>query len=1024
MDPYNRQVAEYIPIVYVFKETPVILAETIVDQSIQWGVILHTSIWLIYIIGLSFFLFRFIKGLRSIYKLFREGEKANLDSNTLITTSENHLPFSFLNMVFISKDLPLNEDYNRILTHELAHVKARHSLDVLILEIINIIFWFHPMIYLYKSALRQTHEYLADAAVCGNDSRQLYGQLLLRQSLSGLEIALAHQFFHSHIKKRINMIYQEKSGRKAWLKYAMAVPALVLLLLVFTSHDSKLEDPFILDDINYQTETHESTNDNKLTEKQKNRLRSEVQEILILKTELSTLEKEKQLTDLIKKWNKKFPKKQASIRGTISFTIFREKMVLTTDEGIIKIRPLPLSLPNRATVEKYNLLSTTIPTIDELTNNLKSNPYPSEIALVHHYLLFQSYYSKNGKLKGEILNLFEQYIKEKEFQLPFNLKDIQLHFNITTPKIIQDYINSNDESHRPLFWGQSMGLFTPHRMHIDVKYPIGFFAYLTPKQAIGIYGPQGDKGLIAVSNYTLHPEHPELQSQQLSKDIENFFSTIDQISVKNWANKLKEVNHSLKNKYPNARDHITPYTSIAHKHNITLVFKDKKIIKAYRGDGNSTERIDSEASVNFPIGTEIPSPPKKKLNKTKANNSEKYLSSDFKLSQPFIKSVYENFIVPKVLRSKGIESAVVVLLNVNRNNRVTNYRVAHSLNDQLSISAEQTMKAVEGIDVLDGSDQIDISKTYAINFIIEHDDIINSSSDSLLNIVREDTSIEILDEFNIMYYFKPSTDKKRSAPKKSKSTSDSKSTKPYIIGGYNKVFDSHPENILISKGEIIKDFSELTKSDDNIVLTTLPEEEALAKYPELKNKRIIEVTTKKSMSGANPSNTISPTSIANFDSFNHADTIFTYDPETYTETIEIIYSNEIPSFPPLRKTVKRNSAGPMTIDTIMIFDPVTCKETYALISYPSHLTSNSPQVQAADFQYKIDKKNKSIHISGASKTNDISLQAEDGSKRIVFHKYTRDQDAFTFDVSAFSSGDYYLSSIVDAVEVMKRIQLE
>ena len=119
--------------------------------------------------------------------------------------------------------------------HERTHVKSRYSVDVLLIELIQITFWFNPMIYLYKTALRQTHEYLADAAVLRHTSRKTYGTMLLKQSLSGLEIALTHQFFHSHIKKRINMMYQKKSGRSAWLKYALAVPVLFVLTMVFAN---------------------------------------------------------------------------------------------------------------------------------------------------------------------------------------------------------------------------------------------------------------------------------------------------------------------------------------------------------------------------------------------------------------------------------------------------------------------------------------------------------------------------------------------------------------------------------------------------------------------------------------------------------------------------------------------------------------------------------------------------------------------------------------------------------------------
>ena len=155
-----------------------------------------------------------------------------------IRDRSEHLPFSFWDTIYISDRVELTEEFQDILEHERTHVKSRHSIDVLLIELIQIAFWFNPMIYVYKTALRQTHEYLADAAVLEQTSRKTYGTMLLKQSLSGLEIALTHQFFHSHIKKRINMMYQKKSGRSAWLKYALAVPVLFVLTVVFANRSN------------------------------------------------------------------------------------------------------------------------------------------------------------------------------------------------------------------------------------------------------------------------------------------------------------------------------------------------------------------------------------------------------------------------------------------------------------------------------------------------------------------------------------------------------------------------------------------------------------------------------------------------------------------------------------------------------------------------------------------------------------------------------------------------------------------
>ena len=239
---YQQEVAEVAPIIYVIQDAPVQIAATVdsmmSQQSIDWQLYFKYSLWIVYGIGAFILLARFIKGLWTIRGLYTKGIKEDKEGYTLITTPKDHLPFSFMKCVFVSDTLELKKEYEQIIRHEITHVEGRHSLDILFLEIINVLFWFNPLIYLFKTALRQTHEYLADAAVVKDTSRRTYGTLLLKQSLSGLQIALTHQFFHSHIKKRITMMYQKKSGRSAWLKYTLTLPVLALLFFIFSGYKS------------------------------------------------------------------------------------------------------------------------------------------------------------------------------------------------------------------------------------------------------------------------------------------------------------------------------------------------------------------------------------------------------------------------------------------------------------------------------------------------------------------------------------------------------------------------------------------------------------------------------------------------------------------------------------------------------------------------------------------------------------------------------------------------------------------
>ena len=193
-------------------------------------------LWSIYILGGIVVFSRFLFGLNRIFCIYKEADKTTHPNYTLVESDKYHLPFSFFHFIFISKQLPLNEEIEKVLQHEELHANQWHSIDIVFTELLQVFFWFNPILIFYKNALRQSHEYLADAYVTQDHNKNSYGQLLLQQSSSGLEIALANQFFHSQIKKRITMMYKEKSKRSAMVKYLAAVPVLLVMLIIFSSN--------------------------------------------------------------------------------------------------------------------------------------------------------------------------------------------------------------------------------------------------------------------------------------------------------------------------------------------------------------------------------------------------------------------------------------------------------------------------------------------------------------------------------------------------------------------------------------------------------------------------------------------------------------------------------------------------------------------------------------------------------------------------------------------------------------------
>ncbi len=209
----------------------VIVTAAAEEPGLGWQDILLT----LYCLGALIALLRFGYGLRKINSLYQAGEKSKMDKYFFVHTPVHHLPFSFFKNLFWSKHFVVEEeDRLNILLHEEAHIFQKHSLDVLFFEIMGVLFWCNPFIYLYKKAIKTTHEYLADDYVVAHVNRKKYGRLLLRQSQSAVPVALANSFFSTQLKNRIVMMTKTRSTKMASLKYLAGLPLLALLFLAFS----------------------------------------------------------------------------------------------------------------------------------------------------------------------------------------------------------------------------------------------------------------------------------------------------------------------------------------------------------------------------------------------------------------------------------------------------------------------------------------------------------------------------------------------------------------------------------------------------------------------------------------------------------------------------------------------------------------------------------------------------------------------------------------------------------------------
>ncbi len=144
-------------------------------------------------------------------------------------------PFSWLNFVVVSRsDLSLNG--REVIMHELSHVKQRHSVDIILVNLATIALWFNPIVWLVKRAMQQVHEYCADSAVLSKGVNAKEYQLLLITKAAKTHLNLvSSNLSHSGLKERMVMMLQRKSPRIAAAKSLYIIPIFIFAVLLFAS---------------------------------------------------------------------------------------------------------------------------------------------------------------------------------------------------------------------------------------------------------------------------------------------------------------------------------------------------------------------------------------------------------------------------------------------------------------------------------------------------------------------------------------------------------------------------------------------------------------------------------------------------------------------------------------------------------------------------------------------------------------------------------------------------------------------
>ena len=197
--------------------------------------------FVVWSVGFVFKLFIFIKKLISILLLIKKGKKQHIGKIRVIVCDTDNQAFSFFNYIFVNNDFfNLNENEKKqILIHEKLHSRQLHSLDNLLFEIYEAVFWFNPVSRKISDSIKEIHEFIVDIRLTKNKNKPDYSRLILKLVSKKSYFSTVSSFSKDEIINRIKLISNPESNkirkRRFWLSLPVLSTVIFAFLLIITS---------------------------------------------------------------------------------------------------------------------------------------------------------------------------------------------------------------------------------------------------------------------------------------------------------------------------------------------------------------------------------------------------------------------------------------------------------------------------------------------------------------------------------------------------------------------------------------------------------------------------------------------------------------------------------------------------------------------------------------------------------------------------------------------------------------------
>ncbi len=227
--PVDAGLLQYLPAIGNWKPAA---TESSAIVSGQWDLLLQ-----VLVVGIALMLLRLVVQYLSLLRMHRKAKLLVDGKVKLFEVSDPVVPFSFGTAVYINPSRHDEQEIREIIRHEMVRVQERHTLDVLLSELLVVFGWFNPFAWLTRAAIRQNLEFIADRQVLVNGIDRKQYQYLLLKVVGQKQFSLASHLNISALKNRIAMMNKIRTARVHLVKFAFAVPVLAVLLLAFRNQE-------------------------------------------------------------------------------------------------------------------------------------------------------------------------------------------------------------------------------------------------------------------------------------------------------------------------------------------------------------------------------------------------------------------------------------------------------------------------------------------------------------------------------------------------------------------------------------------------------------------------------------------------------------------------------------------------------------------------------------------------------------------------------------------------------------------